>query len=131
MHGDTVAKRHHTNMSPTQESSVAQWCLTLCNPMDCSSPGSSVRGIFWARILEWVAISYFRGSSQPREQTHISHISCTGRQMICHCINQNVHQLYSSQLLHSFTVALQYKELGKENEWKCIQTTELLMFFAL
>ena len=40
-------------------------CLTLCNPMDYSLPGSSVRGIFQARILEWVAISYSRGSSQP------------------------------------------------------------------
>ena len=38
-------------------SSVAQSCLTLCNPMDCSLPGSSIHGIFQARILEWVAIS--------------------------------------------------------------------------
>ena len=37
---------------------VAQLCLTLCNPMDCSPPGSSVHGIFQARILEWVAISF-------------------------------------------------------------------------
>ena len=52
--------------------SVAQSCLTLCNPMDYSPPGSSVRGILQARILEWVAISYSRGSSQPRERTCIS-----------------------------------------------------------
>ena len=45
--------------------SIAQ-CLTLCNPMDCSLPGSSVHGIFQARILEWVAISPFRGPSPPR-----------------------------------------------------------------
>ena len=45
---------------------VAQLCLNLCNPMDCSLPGSSVHGIFQARILEWVAISISRGSSQPR-----------------------------------------------------------------
>ena len=44
-------------------------CLTLCNPMDCSPPGSSVHGIFQARILEWVAIFSSRGSSQPRDQT--------------------------------------------------------------
>ena len=43
----------------------AQSCLTLCDPMDCSLPGSSVRGIFQARILEWVAISLSRGSSRP------------------------------------------------------------------
>ena len=41
-------------------------CPTLCDPMDCSPPGSSVHGISLARILEWVAISYSRGSSQPR-----------------------------------------------------------------
>ena len=45
------------------ESEVAQLCLTLCDPMDCSLPGSSIRGIFQARILEWVAIFYSRGSS--------------------------------------------------------------------
>ena len=51
-------------------------CLTLCNTMDCSLPGSSVHGITQARILEWVAISSSRESSQPRDQTCISHISC-------------------------------------------------------
>ena len=57
----------------------AQSCLTLCDPKDCRWPDSSVRGIFQARILEWVAISYSRGSSQPRDRTHISCVSCTGR----------------------------------------------------
>ena len=47
----------------------AQSCLTLCDPMDCSPSGSSVHGIFQARILEWVAISYSRRSSCPRDQT--------------------------------------------------------------
>ena len=56
------------------ESSVAQSCLTLCNPMDCSLPGSSVHRILQVRILEWVAISFSRGSSQPRDQTRVSHI---------------------------------------------------------
>ena len=45
---------------------VTKSCLTLCDPMDCSQPGSSVHGISQARILEWVAISFSRGSSQPR-----------------------------------------------------------------
>ena len=49
------------------ESEVAQSCLTLCNPMDCSLPGSSVHGIFQAIVLEWIAISFSRGSSQPRD----------------------------------------------------------------
>ena len=43
---------------------VSQLCLTLCDPMNCSSPGSSVHGIFQARILEWVAIPFSRGSPQ-------------------------------------------------------------------
>ena len=46
--------------------------LTLCDPMDCSPPGYSVHGIFQARILEWVAISFSRGSSRPRDQTCMS-----------------------------------------------------------
>ena len=54
---------------------VAQLCLTLCDPMDCSQPGSSVHGIFQARILERVAISSSRGSSQHMDQTQVSHIA--------------------------------------------------------
>ena len=51
------------------ESEVAQSCPTLCDPMDCSLPGSSVRGIFQAIVLEWIAIFFSRGSSQPRDGT--------------------------------------------------------------
>ena len=58
--------------------SVTQSCLTLCNP-------SSDHGIFQATILEWVAISYSRGSSRPRDWTHISYISPIGRQILYHC----------------------------------------------
>ena len=54
---------------------VAQSCPTLCNPMDCSPPGYTVHGIFQARILEWVPISFSRGSSQPRHRTWVSHIA--------------------------------------------------------
>jgi len=58
---------------------VVQSCPTLCNdPMNCSPPGSSVHGILQARILEWVAISFSRGSSQPEDWTHVS---CIGRQI--------------------------------------------------
>ena len=56
-------------------SEVAQSCPTLCNPVDCSPQGSSVHGILQARILEWVAISFSRGSSQPRDQTWVSCIA--------------------------------------------------------
>ena len=49
--------------------SVTQSCPSLCNPVDCSPPGSSVHEILQARILEWVAISFSRGASQPRDRT--------------------------------------------------------------
>ena len=55
--------------------------VRLCDPMDCSPPGSSVHGILQARILEWVAISSSRGSSRPRNQTHVS---CIGRRVLYH-----------------------------------------------
>ena len=54
---------------------VAQSCLTLCDPMDCSLPGSSVHGILQARVLEWVAMPFSRGSSWPRDQTQVSCIA--------------------------------------------------------
>ena len=54
---------------------LLQSCPTLCNPMDCSPPGSSVHGILHARILEWVAIPSSRRSSWPRVRTHVSHVS--------------------------------------------------------
>ena len=62
----------------------AELCLTLCDPMDCSPPGSSVHGIFQARILEWVAMPSSRGSSRPRDWTPVSWVSCTGRQNLYH-----------------------------------------------
>ena len=57
-----------------QVSEVSQSCPTLCDPTDCSLPGSSVHGIFQARILEWVAISFSRGSSPPRDWNRVSRI---------------------------------------------------------
>ena len=54
---------------------AAQLGPTLCDPMDCSPPGSSVHGILQARVLEWVAISFSRGTSRPRDQTQDSYIA--------------------------------------------------------
>ena len=56
-------------------SEVAQSCLILCNPRDCSLSGSSVHGIFQARVLEWIGISFSRGSFRPRNQTLVSRIA--------------------------------------------------------
>ena len=56
-------------------SEVAQSCLTLCDPVDSSPPGSSTHGILQARVLEWVSISFSRVSSRPRDLTQVSHIA--------------------------------------------------------
>ena len=81
--GSTASKTldyQRTNPSRYQimkesESEVTQSCATLCDPMDRSLPGFSVHGIFPARVLEWVAISFSRGSSQPRNRTRVSRVA--------------------------------------------------------
>ena len=60
------------NNRPKSESEVAQSCPTLCDSMDCSLPGFPIHGIFQARVLEWVAIAFFRGSSWLRDWTQVS-----------------------------------------------------------
>ena len=62
-------------LSSLCESEVAQLYQTLCHPMDCSLPGAFVHGIFQARVLEWVAISFSRRSSLPRDQLQVSCIA--------------------------------------------------------
>ena len=69
-----LGRKAMTNLESKVESLVAQSCPTLCDPVDYSLPGSSVHGIFQARVLEWVVISFSRGSSGPRDQTQVSHI---------------------------------------------------------
>ena len=64
-----------TALSTRRRSEVAQSCPTLCDPMDYSPPGSCVHWIFQARVLEWVAISFSRVSSRPRDQNWVSHIA--------------------------------------------------------
>ena len=59
----------------TSVSLVTQSCWTLCDPMNFSPPGSSVHGILQVRILQWVAIPFSEGSSQPRDQTQVSRIA--------------------------------------------------------
>ena len=71
--------------------SVAELCPTLCNPLDSSPSSSSVHGIFQARILEWVAISFSRGSSQPRDWNHVSCISCIRRWILYHWATWEAH----------------------------------------
>ena len=77
-----VGKKHKKPMKDClsahcEWSEVAQLYPLFCNPMDCSLPGFSVHGIFQARVLEWVAISFSRGSSRLGDWTQVSHV--TGR----------------------------------------------------
>ena len=58
-----------------QNTKITQSCPTLCDPMDCSLPGSSIHGIFQARVLEWGAIAFSKGSSWLRDQTQVSCIA--------------------------------------------------------
>ena len=70
--GDRCKINNSSESESESESEVSQSCPTLCDPLDCSLPDSSNHGIFQARILERVAISFSRGSSQPRDQTWVS-----------------------------------------------------------
>ena len=78
---------------------------TLCNPMDCSLWGSSIHGIFQARVLEWVAISFSRRSSSPRDWTQVSRIAS---RCFHHLSTREAHQRWKTNktkvTLHSVTV---------------------------
>ena len=123
----------HTSCTPFNPSKlvfsvlVTQLCPTLCNPMDCSLPGSSVQEIFQARILECVAISFSRGSSQPRNQTQVSCIAgrfftlwateeaplAPPKKDMCVCV-YNIHiyvYIYIGQC-NLFTWLLQFKDVS-------------------
>ena len=81
----------------------AQSCLTLCNPMDCSFPGFSAHGISQVSILEWVAISSSRGSSWPRNWTHISCVSCTSRLVLYHWATWEAPLCADIEIISSFS----------------------------
>ena len=88
---EQISKYIENNRSQVLTVVIMMWyvCMLshvqLCNSMDCSPPGSSVHGISQARILDYAAVSFSRGSSQPRDQAHVSCISCIGRQILYHC----------------------------------------------
>ena len=95
--------KHPSSHSPSKCvcAELLQSCPTLCNSMDCSPPGCSVHGILQARILEWVAMPSSRGPSQPRDRIYLSHVSCMGRQILCHW-----HHLGSPPLPYAYSVYL-------------------------
>ena len=84
-------------------------------PGGCSPPGSSVHGTLQARILEWAAIAYSRGSSGPRDQTHVSCISSIGRWILYHCATWEALPPLTDVLKQhfcSFLITTSVKELG-------------------
>ena len=96
-----------------------QSCLTVCNPMDCSPPGSPVRGIFQARMLEWIAISSCRRLSQPRDRNCVSCISCVGRQILYHCTTWEAPEMIldsnlSSTLSAAICIAFSYPNCNSD-----------------
>ena len=82
--------------------SGAQLRPTLCDSMNCSIPGSSVHGILQARILECVAIPFFRGSLQPRTQTCISWVSCISRYILYHWVRGMILKLLTLYIYGHF-----------------------------
>ena len=91
-------------------SEFAQSCPTLCDPMDCSLPGFSVHGIFQARVLEWVAISFSRGSSWPRDWTQVSYIA--GRYFTLWATRE-AHPSYGARRRHSINTCWMNKQMNE------------------
>ena len=105
---------------------LLQSCPTLCNPMEHSLPGSSVHGILQARVLEWVAVSFFRGSSWPRDGTCVSYISYIGRQVFFlplappgKPINSNLNSCGRPEASVLDSVAVEGSRRGSELETPC------------
>ena len=84
-------------LSYVQVCLAAQSCSTLCDPMDCSSPGSSVHGILQAKILKWVAIPFSKGSSQPRDRTQVSCVEADS--LPAEPLERSLHSVY---ICHNF-----------------------------
>ena len=84
VHGVAKSRTQLSNWTELMHAKSLHLCQTLCDPTDCSLTDSSVHGILQARILVWVAISYSRGSSWPRDWTHVSYLSCIGRWVLYH-----------------------------------------------
>ena len=109
---------------------VAKSCPSLCYPMDCSPTGSSVHGILQVRILEWVAISFSRGSSRSEDWTHVS---CIGRRILYH-EPPGMPKFYSRKLDKKLIYNLDFPWvcylthtiLAKDPKWGSLFTQELL-----
>ena len=103
----SILKEISPGCSLESESEVAQLCPTLCDPMDCSLSGSSVHGIFQARMLEWIAISFSRGPSRSRNRTQVSRTA--GRRFTVWATREAKGQVLNTRALYSTVAAQQVK----------------------
>ena len=126
-----ILKDNSVKVHSLKVKEVTQSCLILCDPMDCSLPGSSVHGIFQERVLEWVAISFSRGSSWPRDRTQVS---CTaGRRFTVWATREAQSTLTMSANLESSAVATGLKKFcfhSSQKESQCQNTLKLLYNFT-
>ena len=95
----------------THTHTVPKSCWTICDPVDCSPPGSSVQGIFQARILEWVAISSSKGSSWIRDRTYVSFLLYLGRWIFYHWAT------WKALSSLSWMERIEQGRRGKESNW--------------
>ena len=106
-------------MKSESESEVAQ-CPTLCDPMDCSLSSSSVHGIFQARVLEWIAISFSKGSSLPRNRTQISSIAGIRFYRLSHQGSHFFFKKKNFKCILSVNIYFRHqfkKKIRNENQW--------------
>ena len=108
--------------SPSHGGSVAQLYLTLRNPIDCSPPGSSVHGIFQARVLELESIPFSRGSSQPRDRNRVSRIA--GRCFTIWATREALHQSRIKAKKHSRETVPGWESSLWSQEWLYVQRAE-------
>ena len=113
------SQTHHARL----HAKLLQSCLTPCNPVDHSLPGSSVHGILQSRILEWVAIPFFRGSSRLRNWTRISYVACVGSQVLYDCRHLGNPQAHHIQI--QISIFFQFRI------WAGISTSHILCLKAL
>ena len=106
-------------MKVKSESEVAQPCPALRDPMDCHLPGFSAHGIFQARVLEWVAISFSRRSSQSKDWTQVSHI--VGRRFTIRATREHTEANYTITYVKNTLERINswiYEEKNKSMSWK-------------
>ena len=116
---------------------AAQLCLTPCNPLHSIPPGSSVQGILLTRILEWVAISSSRGSSQPSSPTHISCVPCIASGFFTCCAIEEtpidsriiyIFQLQALQRIQELKYLLPVHDLFDEEMLSILTLPDILLF---